>query len=290
MEIATGSSTAPNAATASSLEANEQAQAERSVAHADAAARHAARDLPEPFAQGKRWRLYCGDALELLPKLSGYDAVMADPPYSSGSRLDAGKPIQAAISKFLRDTQWLDKWFKADQMAPQAFVWFMRTIFTQLAQGSQDVAALWCWIDWRSWPALFQACESTGWIVRSQLVWAKKGPGLGLNQFRAQHELVLYAEKGRPDFKSNKVGTVFVGPRIPQQWHPTQKPVELMRTFLEAVDIEHVLDPFAGSASSGVAAIRAGLEWTGIELDPRFAHVAAERLKNVEADQCETAE
>lgn len=75
--------------------------------YAQAAGAHAAKPLPEPFAEGEWWRLYCGDCLELIPKLEpgSYDAVMMDPPYSSGSRMDAGKPIQAAISKFMQDTQ-----------------------------------------------------------------------------------------------------------------------------------------------------------------------------------------
>lgn len=62
--------------------------------------------------------------------------------------------------------------------------------------------------------------------------------------------------------------------------HPTVKPVDLMRWCIRLVTPlgGHVLDPFCGSGSTGVAAGFEGMEFTGIELDPVSAETARQRL------------
>ena len=62
--------------------------------------------------------------------------------------------------------------------------------------------------------------------------------------------------------------------------HPTQKPLALIERCLEASTLpgQRVLDPFAGSGSTGVAALRLGREFIGCELEPRYATLAAARL------------
>lgn len=60
--------------------------------------------------------------------------------------------------------------------------------------------------------------------------------------------------------------------------HPTVKPVELMRWLVRLSGAQSVLDPFAGSGTTGVACAAEGVEFTGIELDPKYAAIAQERL------------
>ena len=64
--------------------------------------------------------------------------------------------------------------------------------------------------------------------------------------------------------------------------HPTVKPRDLLRYFLKlyAPPAARVLDPFAGTASIGLACIDLGLDYTGIEIDPDFADIGRHRLSN----------
>ena len=65
--------------------------------------------------------------------------------------------------------------------------------------------------------------------------------------------------------------------------HPTQKPLALIERCLIAGTSENdlVVDPFAGSGSTGVAALRLGRRFKGSELDLKFSRLAAKRLKAV---------
>lgn len=73
--------------------------------------------------------------------------------------------------------------------------------------------------------------------------------------------------------------------------HPTEKPVPLMRALVESSSLagETVLDPFAGSGSTLVAAVLAGRRAIGVELDERYAEIAAKRIEKAETIVAEMA-
>ena len=60
--------------------------------------------------------------------------------------------------------------------------------------------------------------------------------------------------------------------------HPTEKPVDLLVTMIDAVPGSVVLDPFMGSGSTGVAAVRAGRSFVGIEINPAHFETACKRV------------
>jgi site-specific DNA-methyltransferase (adenine-specific) len=64
--------------------------------------------------------------------------------------------------------------------------------------------------------------------------------------------------------------------------HPTVKPTDLMRYLCRLVTPPNgtILDPFTGSGSTGVAALREGFKFIGIELNPEYAKIAQNRIEN----------
>jgi hypothetical protein len=99
---------------------------------------------------------------------------------------------------------------------------------------------------------------------------------------RARYEMIAFVRG--PDFKwagRKDIANVFRcdWPYGSHQHHPSEKPVTLLRDILSDFAAgARVLDPFCGSASSGVAARALGLSWDGIEQDAETAKVASERL------------
>ncbi len=117
------------------------------------------------------------------------------------------------------------------------------------------------------------------------VVWDKGGLGMGW-RYRRNYEMVMVAHRRNGKlawaYEGNDAANVVrIGKIIPQaDQHPTQKPVELVRHFLNLHTRpgDLVLDPFAGSGTTGVACAEMGREFIGFELDPHWAEVANDRI------------
>lgn len=83
--------------------------------------------------------------------------------------------------------------------------------------------------------------------------------------------------------KAARSGDVFSFPTPTDRYHPTQKPVPLMARCLEVVpDAQCILDPFAGSGSTGVATVQGGKSFIGIEREPKYFDIACKRIEDAQ--------
>jgi len=226
-------------------------------------------------------RLILGDCLEVLPFVGGIDAVITDPPFSSGARTDAGKSARGGM---LRGAKWQEDWFTHDNMATHGFLTLMRLLARAILEQCEIGARAHWFIDWRMYPNLYGALESCGWIVKNLIVWDKQHFGMGAN-YRNQHELIIYAEKGGADFPTHATGNVIRCARVEGENHPTEKPVDLIWQIISASTVqgETIFDPFMGSGTTGVAAARLGRKFVGVEINENFFEVACERIRKAYA-------
>ena len=133
----------------------------------------------------------------------------------------------------------------------------------------------------------------------TELVWDKKiiGPGNLSSPWGPQHEKVWFgvhvpsrSNRGRGDGRLSarlRQGSVIRVPRRNSRQvsrHPTEKPVQLLRILIESSSHlgDVVLDPYAGSGSTGVAAIIEGRRTILVEIDRKYAELAVERMKEAE--------
>jgi len=119
----------------------------------------------------------------------------------------------------------------------------------------------------------------TTFRLRDVVVWDKMRIAFG-HGFRRRHECILVLEKGRPRYRDLALPNVLCYPRPTGQAHPHAKPVELLVRLIETSTDpgDLVLDPFAGSGSTLVAARSCQRHFIGIELDPGYAELARARL------------
>lgn len=117
------------------------------------------------------------------------------------------------------------------------------------------------------------------------VIWDKSQAGDGLGwRYRRNYEFVMvgHGKQGKlrwnPDAKASANVVRLAPPRM--RSHPNEKPVELVRHFLRlhTKPGDLVLDPFAGSGTTGVACAQMGREFLGFELDEHWAEVANERI------------
>lgn len=220
-----------------------------------------------------------GDCLRVLRSFgeAQFDAVVTDPPYSSGTRREASKGLRKSMNRAGEDADW----FATDCLTTNGFMWLMRECAVEWQRVLKPGGHILCFIDWRMMPALSGAIESADLRHVGLLVWDKTYFGMG-SYFRNQHELILHFTKGKSlPPQRRDVGNVIRCKPIRGGEHPTEKPVELMQELISVVCPPGgvVLDPFTGSGATGAAAVATGRGFMGIERDPEYAALARSRLR-----------
>lgn len=196
--------------------------------------------------------LYCGDCREIMPTLASVDALITDPPY--GIAYDASKSTQQGIQRFgmvIGDDEVFDPSHLMDY--PDVILWgvnnYCHAIPPRIGQ-------------WYFWDKVTQNSLKVR-IAEGEYAWHKKG-----TKPRAFRHLWSGA------YRASESGERAV--------HPTQKPVVLMQWCMDAAKLPEgatVLDPYMGSGSTIIAAIRTGRKAIGIEKDPEHFKNAVERIK-----------
>ena len=193
--------------------------------------------------------LYRGDCSEVLPTLGRVDAVITDPPYGIGSWNSTGGNSLGA-----RECEQINRW---DSRVAEHVL--------RLAIAAAPIAV--CW----GGNYLMDILGS----CRAPLIWDKALRGMHFadgemawTNFTWGTLRILNFPLSAGDTKGNRV-------------HPTQKPIEVMRWSIEQTKTrpnDLILDPFMGSGTTGVAAVKLGRRFIGIEIDPGYFEIAKRRI------------
>jgi site-specific DNA-methyltransferase (adenine-specific) len=241
-------------------------------------------------------RLVQGDHLALLGSLpsSSIDCVWTDPPYllsNGGTTCQAGRRVSVDKGAWDRSRGTL-----ADHE-------FNRRWLAECHRVLKDGGTIWVSGTHHVYLSVGMALLELGFRLLNDIVWEKPNPppNLGCRCFTHATELVLWASKGRKGgrarhtFNYEAMKAENGGRQMKNVWrftapgaaekahgrHPTQKPLALIERCLRASTqpAELVVDPFAGSASTGVAALGCGRSFIGAEIDPAYVRIGARRLR-----------
>jgi site-specific DNA-methyltransferase (adenine-specific) len=121
--------------------------------------------------------------------------------------------------------------------------------------------------------------EAAGFKFWKPLVWDKKTIGMGYH-YRARYEFILFFEKGKRRLADLGVADVISVPRI-HRGYPAEKPPAVSEVLIaqSSAPGEVVADPFMGSGSVGVAALRLGRRFAGSDINPEAVRLTADRLR-----------
>lgn len=202
-----------------------------------------------------RHRVLCGDCTHpedraLLLDGAKPEILLTDPPYCSGGQKEAQKST-GSIGTERKDGK--APKIANDILSTRGYQNLIRAALT-------DIPCLYAYIftDWRMWVYLFDLVEAAGFGVKSELVWDKGTPGMGVG-WRSQHELILFA---------------------------TQKPVELLEKLVDNTDFARgVYDPFGGSGTTLAACEAYGQPSYIMELTPAFTDVIVKRYIRITGKQ-----
>ena len=185
-------------------------------------------------------RLIQGDCLAVMPELGRFDAVVTDPPYGIGA--DKG------VGKYGRLKAGAQRW---DSAAPD-LSWIEGQTAIIWGGNYFDLSPARCFLVWDKGAGFkgrdFAECEQA---------WCS---------FDANARILQRDPLARGDYRGKQ--------------HPTQKPVAVMEWCLGFLpDAEAILDPFMGSGTTGVACVKLGRKFTGVEMDESYFDIAVERIK-----------
>lgn len=216
--------------------------------------------------------LYHGDAMEILPALGACaDLLCCDPPYllTSGGctkgglheRFGGGGVYGNSGEIVPCDIEWAD---------------FMPLLFGALKANTQAYVMS----NNRNVEAMLAAAREAGFHFHNILVWDKI-TATPNRWYMKNCEFIGFFSKGTARRINDCSAKMLIRcPQVDESIHPTEKPVALMRSYIDQSSAagEIVLDPFMGSGSTGVAAHQAGRIFVGIEKDAKYFEIACERL------------
>lgn len=225
-----------------------------------------------PYYERDGIRLYLGDCVEVLPELGeSFDVLVTDPPYG------------VAFQSNRRQEQW-------DQIAGDDGTYDVQAALAVVCKSLKRYGHAYVFGPDTALPEVLTA--------KAGLIWDKSVTGMGdlSMPWGPAHEPITFAvhehskanrDKGAGGLSARvRKGSVlrFQRPHAAgAKRHPNEKPVALMRALIESSTCigDTVLDPFAGSGSTLVAAVLEGRTGVGIEVDPNYIAIAASRLDAV---------
>lgn len=223
----------------------------------------------KPYYEDESVRLYHGEALEVLSEIpsGSIHHSVTDPPYilSAASSNTKGSKT-GGWADMMNAAHWYTAWYR------------------EMGRVLKHTGSLWTFGNWRSLPCMQRAAIDSGLPAASLLVWDKDWVGpAGPQQLRSQHEVCLCcAQPGfkQPDRSQGDVLRIRASSHKPTG-HPAEKPAALLSrvvTLTGATAGQVIIDPFAGSGTTAVAAKALGVRSVLVEAEERWCEVAAARL------------
>ena len=243
-----------------------------------------------PRFQADNVTLYQGDTLAILTTLKSgsVDAVLTDPPYSSGGVSLSTRQADPAQKYQLSGVKRRYPPMLGDAKDQHSWAMWCTLWLGECWRIARDGAPLMVFTDWRQLPALSDAVQAAGWKWLGIVPWDKRSARPQMGRFRQQCEYVLFASKGRIiEHARSCLPGVYSYPVVAaRKVHLTSKPVPLIENLLAVAAAQAtVLDPFMGGGSVGEACIRTGRGYIGMELSPEYYEISRSRLTAVLAER-----
>ena len=223
--------------------------------------------------------------LKTLPDAS-VDLIVTDPAYSGmNQHLMLGKG--RIVGKY--DEKGEGKWFEEFHDTPENYHRFLADCYRVL-KPDRHIFIMFDSFSMLSLGAMVRDVFN----VKNVVTWDKVNIGMG-HYFRRQSEFILFASKGKRPLTRRDIPDIWRIKRLHRASYPTQKPVELFEAMIASSkgtdDREFtVCDPFVGSGSSAIAALRQGATFIGCDIAGKAIELAARRIEGFLQTGCDCAQ
>lgn len=250
-----------------------------------------------PFykSDDRAFTLVHGDCFDVLPQFDfKFDMIFADPPYflsNGGISYQAGKVV--CVDK--------GEWDKGG--TPEFIMEFNRKWLTLCREKLKENGTIWISGTHHNIFSIANLLTELGYKILNVITWAKTNPppNISCRFFTYSTEFILWARKSPKvphKYNYELMKAINEGKQMTDVWrlpaigrwekscgkHPTQKPLALLARIILASTDEHdwILDPFAGSSTTGIAANLCGRRFLGIENELDFANLSRRRREELD--------
>ena len=236
-----------------------------------------------------------GDCFYVLPQFDfKFDMIFADPPYflsNGGISYQAGKVV--CVDK--------GEWDKGG--SPESIMEFNRTWLSLCREKLKNNGTIWISGTHHNIFSIANVLTELGYKILNVITWAKTNPppNISCRFFTYSSEFIIWARKCQKvphKYNYELMKAINDGKQMTDVWrlpaiarwekscgkHPTQKPLALLTRIILASTDEHdwILDPFAGSSTTGIAANLCGRRFLGIERELDFSNLSSQRRKELD--------
>lgn len=241
----------------------------------------------KPIYRSQGQALYQGDCLTVLAELKKkghqFDGLITDPPYSSGGLHTSSR--QASTSSKYQSSDAKKKFpdFLGDNMDQRSYRAWATLWLAEALETLKPGGIVCLFTDWRQLPTMSDILQGAGVTWQGVASWDKGNSRPRIGGIAQRCEFVVWGSKGKLERKGPSLSGAFRFGLVPsnRRVHCAEKPLDLMAELLRLIawrDGASVLDPFAGSGSTLVAAKQLGIDSVGIEKSPEIVQIARERL------------
>ena len=251
--------------------------------------------IPFYKSDDRAFTIVHGDCFDVLPQFDfKFDMIFADPPYflsNGGISCQAGKVV--CVDK--------GEWDKGG--TPESIMEFNRKWLTLCREKLKENGTIWISGTHHNIFAIANLLTELGYKILNVITWAKTNPppNISCRFFTYSTEFILWARKSPKvphKYNYELMKAINEGKQMTDVWrlpaigrwekscgkHPTQKPLALLTRIILASTDENdwILDPFAGSSTTGIAANLCGRRYLGIEQENKFVNLS--QLRRIELD------
>jgi site-specific DNA-methyltransferase (adenine-specific) len=241
------------------------------------------------------FNLICGDTFEILPQFDfRFDMIFADPPYflsNGGISVQSGKVV--CVNK----GDW-DKGMSQEDINEFNLKWI-----SLCREKLKENGTIWISGTYHNIFSVANALTQLGFKILNVITWAKTNPppNISCRYFTYSTEFIIWArkkEKVAHYYNYELMKHINDDKQMTDVWrlpaiapwekkcgkHPTQKPLCVLSRIILASTKPRawILDPFAGSSTTGIAANLLGRQYLGIERDEKFAAISKDRREEIE--------
>lgn len=245
------------------------------------------------------FRIIKGDCFQEIPLIdTSVDMIFADPPYF----LSSGNGTVKVEGRYINFDK--GEW---DRIRSKEEIYRFNHKWLSLCHEKlKESGTIWVCGTYHNIFEIASCMKDIGYKILNMIVWHKADPPITLTKqrFNFSAEYIIWARKSEKTphfFNFETLKTMNNGVHMPDVWklpstgswekrcgkHPTQKPLRLLHRIITASskDGDIILDPFAGSCTTGIAAILMNRKFIGIEQDERFIELGLRRKKEIEKEE-----